>query len=45
MDFSAVILTLYVLVWPVIVAGTLFVIVRSFTKEARAAKRESRTMI
>ncbi|UFU03524.1 putative transporter small subunit [Ruania suaedae] len=45
MDFSALIMTLYILVWPVIVAGTLFVIVRSFTKEARAAKRDGRTMI
>lgn len=45
MDSTALVLTLYVLIWPVIVAGTLFVIVRAFLKEARKAKAEGRTMI
>lgn len=38
-------LTLYVLVWPVIVAGTLFVICRGFLKEWLAARREDRTLV
>ena len=38
-------LTLYVLVWPVIVAGVLFVIGRAFYREVRAAKAEGRTII
>ena len=33
-------LTAYVLMWPVIVAGTLAVIVRGFVKEAIEAKEE-----
>lgn len=38
-------LTAYVLVWPVIVAGTLFVIVRAFRRELRKAKAEGRRII
>lgn len=38
-------LTLYVLIWPVIVVGVLAVIVRAFWKEAREAKREGRSII
>ena len=38
-------LTLYVLVWPVIVIGTLAVIVRAFVKDARQAKKEGRQII
>ena len=38
-------LTLYVLVWPVAVLATLFVIVRGFIRELRAAKRENRPII
>jgi len=38
-------LTLYVLVWPVAVIGTLTVIVRAFVKDAREAKREGRQII
>ena len=45
MELSTIVLTAYVLVWPVIVAVTLTIIVRAFTKEARQAKREGRTMI
>ncbi|MGF3055590.1 putative transporter small subunit [Microbacterium sp. YY-01] len=45
MDASTVALTTYVLIWPVIVAGTLTVIVRAFVKEARKAKAENRSII
>lgn len=38
-------LTLYVLVWPVIVAGVLFGIGRSFLREWREARREGRQLI
>ncbi|GAA2462121.1 MULTISPECIES: putative transporter small subunit [Agromyces] len=38
-------LTLYVLIWPVIVLGVLAVIVRAFVKEWRQAKREGRSII
>lgn len=40
-----IILTAYVLVWPVIVIGVLVVIVRAFMKDAREAKREGRQII
>nr|WP_087129566.1 putative transporter small subunit [Microbacterium esteraromaticum] len=42
---STIALTVYVLMWPVIVAGTLTVIVRAFVKEARKAKAENRSII
>lgn len=45
MTWSTVLLTLYVLIWPVIVAGTLFVICRAFFREWREAKREGRDII
>lgn len=38
-------LTAYVLVWPVVVIGTLTVIIRAFAKDARRAKREGRQII
>ncbi len=38
-------LTAYVLMWPVIVAGVLFTIVRSFIAEAREARREGRPLV
>ncbi|WP_234946175.1 putative transporter small subunit [Agrococcus sp. Marseille-P2731] len=38
-------LTIYVLMWPVVVAGVLFVIARSFFRELREAKREGRPII
>ena len=42
---ETLLLTGYVLVWPVIVAGTLFVIVRAFVRELRKAKAEGRRII
>lgn len=45
MTWSTVLLTLYVLIWPVLVAGTLAVIVRAFVKEWREAKCEGRSII
>lgn len=45
MDMSTIALTAYVLVWPVIVAGTLTVIVRAFVEEAKQAKAEDRSII
>lgn len=38
-------LTVYVLIWPLIVAGTLFVIVRAFWREWREARREGRSLV
>ncbi len=40
-----ILLTAYVLIWPVAVIGVLAVIVRAFVKDARAAKREGRQII
>lgn len=40
-----IILTAYVLVWPVVVIGVLAVIVRAFMKDAREAKKEGRQII
>ncbi|MDQ0615694.1 hypothetical protein QF046_003335 [Microbacterium sp. W4I4] len=45
MELSTVALTAYVLVWPVVVAGALYIIVRAFIKEAREAKAENRSII
>lgn len=42
---NTVLLTLYVLIWPVIVGVTLWVIVRAFYREWREARREGRSMI
>lgn len=38
-------LTAYVLMWPVIVAGVLFAIVRGFAKDVKTAHEEGRTVI
>lgn len=38
-------LTVYVLVWPVIVAGVLYVLGKAFYQEIREAKREGRPLI
>ncbi|WP_224766181.1 putative transporter small subunit [Nocardioides campestrisoli] len=38
-------LTLYVLIWPVIVAVVLFVLSRAFVSDWRAARREGRDII
>lgn len=40
-----ILLTLYVLIWPVIVLGTLIVIVKGFVSEALEAKREGDPII
>lgn len=45
MQTSTVLLTAYVLVWPVIVAGTLTIIVRAFVKDLREARAENRSII
>lgn len=45
MDMKTFLLTVYVLIWPVIVTGTLFVVVRAFVKEWLQAKREGREII
>ena len=42
---SQVLLTLYVLVWPVVVVGTLFVILRAFIREWREARQQGRPII
>ncbi|HIW67126.1 MAG TPA: putative transporter small subunit [Candidatus Dietzia intestinipullorum] len=42
---TATLLTIYVLMWPVLVAGTLAVIVRGFLKEMIQAKRDGETVI
>lgn len=38
-------LTLYVLIWPLVVAVTLVAICRGFLKDWREARREGRTLI
>jgi hypothetical protein len=38
-------LTAYVLVWPIVVIGVLAVIIRAFVKDARQAKQEGRQII
>ena len=38
-------LSAYVLVWPAVVAGVLFVIVRAFLREIREARKDGRPMI
>lgn len=42
---TTIALTAYVLVWPLIVAGVLFVICRSFFRELREAKRQGKSII
>jgi len=42
---ETVLLTAYVLVWPIIVVGTLTVIIRAFVKDARIAREEGRQII
>ncbi len=42
---ETVFLTLYLLVWPVIVAGVLVVISRAFLRDWLQAKREGRQII
>lgn len=42
---TPILLTIYVLMWPVLVAGTLAVIVRGFVKEMAQAKRDGEAII
>lgn len=42
---SAALLTVYVLMFPVIVAGVLVVIARGFVRDVREAKKEGRPII
>ncbi|PRB15630.1 putative transporter small subunit [Microbacterium sp. MYb62] len=42
---ETVLLTAYVLVWPIIVVGVLAVVIRAFVKDAKEAKREGRDII
>ena len=42
---SPTFLTIYVLMWPVLVAGVLFALVRAFSREWRNAKQEGRSLI
>ncbi|MFF1541633.1 putative transporter small subunit [Microbacterium sp. NPDC058269] len=42
---ETILLTAYVLVWPIIVVGVLVVVVRAFVKDAKQAKREGRDII
>lgn len=42
---STLLLTLYVLVWPALVAGTLWVIVRAFFGDWRRSREEGRSII
>ena len=42
---STAVLTSYILMWPILVAGVLFVICRAFAREWAAARREGKPMI
>lgn len=42
---SPMFLTAYTLVFPLLVAGVLFVLVRAFLREWRLARRQGRTII
>lgn len=42
---SPMFLTVYVLIWPVLVAGVLAVLVRAFAREWREARKEGRSLI
>jgi len=42
---SPILLTIYVLMWPVIVAGVLFVLVRGFVREWAESKRDGEAII
>lgn len=41
----AILITIYMLVWPVIVAGVLVVLVRAFFKDWRQSRSEGRDII
>ena len=42
---TPILLTIYVLIWPVIVAGVLAVLVRGFIKEVAESKRDGEAII
>lgn len=42
---ETLLLTAYVLVWPIIVVGVLAVVIRAFVKDAKEAKHEGRDII
>lgn len=42
---SPMFMTAYVLIWPVLVAGVLFVLVRAFSREWQKAKKEGRSLV
>ncbi|WP_218044407.1 putative transporter small subunit [Paramicrobacterium chengjingii] len=42
---NVILLTVYVLIWPLIVAGTLYYIASAFFREWREARREGRRLI
>ena len=42
---SPMFLTVYVLMWPVLVAGVLFVLVRAFSREWRKARQAGRPLV
>ncbi|MGO4487251.1 putative transporter small subunit [Microbacterium sp. 2RAF4] len=42
---ETLLLTAYVLVWPIIVVGVLTVVIRAFVRDAKEAKREGRDII
>ncbi|MFE7196366.1 putative transporter small subunit [Microbacterium oxydans] len=42
---ETLLLTAYVLVWPIVVVGVLAVVIRAFVKDAQEAKREGRDII
>jgi hypothetical protein len=41
----AILITMYMLIWPVVVAGVLFVLVRAFLKDWRASRAAGRDII
>ncbi|WP_243698489.1 putative transporter small subunit [Paracoccus alkanivorans] len=42
---TEILLSAYVLIWPLIVAGVLLVLVRAFLREIREARKDGRPMI
>ncbi|MDJ0317567.1 MULTISPECIES: putative transporter small subunit [Arthrobacter] len=42
---TVVMLTIYVLAWPVVVAGVLYVLGKAFIQELLAARREGRPLV
>ena len=42
---ETLLLTAYVMVWPIIVVGVLAVVIRAFVRDAKEAKREGRDII